>query len=154
MTAWRCHWCNALRRTDRTQRDHLALNECGKIKLDERIAAIVRFADSYSEDDWERTLIGAYREGGYQCFHIPPMRGRDGQWFTNTTEPGLPDWILVKPPDLILLELKKQSGKASVEQVRTIKRLQQCTIITAGFGRPTDAPVLMRRALGGVAQVT
>lgn len=147
MTAWRCPWCSALRRADKTIRDHVAMNECAQVPLDARIAMIVERADSYSEADWEYTLIDAYRQGGYQCFHIPPMRGRDGQWFTNTTEAGLPDWILVKPPDLILLELKKQTGKATVEQVRTIKRLQQCTNIIAGFGRPTDAPVLMRRAL-------
>lgn len=148
MTAWRCPYCLVLRRTERTQRDHLGI-ECEQIPFEDRVAAIHKARDSYSEDDWERTIIAVFRREGWQCFHVPRMRGRDGEWFTNTTEAGLTDWILVRPPDVVFLELKKQGGKPSREQVRLVRALQQCTQVTAGFGRPADVA-----ALAGIAKNT
>ena len=129
------------------------MNECGLIPPEVAVETILANRDSYTEADWERTLIPWFRANGWECFHADRGQGRDGRWMTNTRQAGLPDWLLLRPPDLVIIETKREKGKggrATTDQVRIIRKLQQVKRVLAGFARPSDAATLVPIALDGI----
>lgn len=142
-----CPWCLSRRRSFESWRDHVALNECGDVPPDQQIAVIVDHADTWTEGTFQRVIVPHFTGNGWSAYHADRGKGRDGQWLTNTTTAGLPDWLFVKPPIVFFVELKRQDNKRPTrDQVRTIKALQACTTVVAGFARPSDAAALYRMA--------
>jgi hypothetical protein len=54
------------------------------------------------------------------------------------SERGFPDVTLVKPPRLVFLELKSQTGRVSTEQAEWLAALNACDGIVARVIRPSD----------------
>ena len=52
--------------------------------------------------------------------------------------PGWPDLTLVRPPDLMFRELKTDKGRLTPPQIRTLRRLRQCSNLTVHLWRPAD----------------
>jgi len=150
LDATTCSWCGSRRRSFESWRDHIALDECGRIPLEAQAQHIVQWADTFPERTFERAVVRWFRLQGWRAFHDERMRGRDGDWLTNSSEPGLPDWVFIRPPYCLFIELKKQSGKPSKEQVRVIKDLQACDRLGAWFARPSDAVTLLGLATWSV----
>lgn len=130
------------------------MNECGRIPYPVAVETILANRDSYTEAQWENTLIPWFRANGWECFHADRGQGRDGRWMTNTRQAGLPDWLLLRPPDLVIIETKRQKGRPTRDQVRIIRKLQQVRRVLAGFARPSDAATLVPIALDGIAKST
>lgn len=108
------------------------------------LATVVHYADSYTEAEWSNLVVARFRDAGWMCFHAERGRGRDGDWMTNTSDPGLPDWLFIRPPTVLFVELKRQRNrKPAPEQVRVIAALQACTTVEGYFARPADFPALM-----------
>lgn len=144
MTAHRCPYCTATARSPKGFRDHV-VRRCRNAPPEARLAVVVQYADSYTEKEWSSLVVARFRDAGWLCFHAERGRGRDGDWLTNTGDDGLPDWLFVKRPMALFVELKKQKGsKPTEEQVRVIAELQACAQLAAFFARPADFPRLMR----------
>lgn len=138
LDATTCSWCGTRRRSFESWRDHVALNECRHIPLAEQLSCVLAHADTWSEKAFERVVIRWFRLHGWLAFHDPRT--------TPSTEPGLPDWVLINPPHVLFIELKKQTGKASTDQVRVIKAIQRCDYVSGYFARPSDAGTLLALA--------
>ena len=52
-------------------------------------------------------IRGAAKLGGWLCYHTHDSRRSD---------PGFPDLVLVRPPDLLFVEVKAHNGRVSPEQ--------------------------------------
>jgi hypothetical protein len=62
---------------------------------------------------------------------------------SDRSEPGFPDWVLVRPPRLLFLELKRERGKATPVQETWLAALAACGVEARLF-RPSDWPQIER----------
>ena len=60
---------------------------------------------------------------------------------------GFPDLVLLRPPELLFIELKSARGRIAVDQHLWIDQLGQVDYITADVVRPDRADDLIRRLL-------
>lgn len=98
-----------------------------------------RRAPQMSETVFQHEVIKEAKAHGWLVAHVEKAQRRPGKWTTPTTA-GLPDLILVKPPRVVFLELKRQTGSTtSAEQIEWISALQNCFEVEAFFARPSDA---------------
>lgn len=58
------------------------------------------------EDDWKRTVIGAMKLFGWRFAHFRPARTKYGWTTAMEGDKGWPDLVAVRPPRLIIAELK------------------------------------------------
>ena len=71
-----------------------------------------------SEADFQRWFIEAARLGGWKVCHFRPGKTQRGRWVTPIQgDKGAPDLILAKDGRVLLVELKRDSGKPTREQV-------------------------------------
>ena len=54
------------------------------------------------------------------------------------SEPGFPDLVLVRPPRVILAELKTDKGKLSADQRLWLDTLRRCSEVETYLWRPSD----------------
>jgi hypothetical protein len=108
-----------------------------------QVSIVLASADTWTEAEFEKLAAASFRKAGWQAFHTARGRGRDGDWMTNTSEPGLPDWLFIRPPHVVFIELKKQAGRPTPEQRKVIASIQRCTSVEAWFARPSDWPSLV-----------
>lgn len=64
--------------------------------------------------------------------------------FSRRNKPGLPDLILVRPPRLLFVELKKQNGRVSPAQKAVLAMLEQCPGVETYVWRPSDETALAK----------
>lgn len=96
-------------------------------------------AREISEKQFQAWVVRRARERGWaRQFHV--LRAQvQGVWVTNTSAPGVPDLWLLRPPRLIVLELKRWGGKATDEQSAWIAGLQKVPGVDAFVVDPGDA---------------
>lgn len=82
-----------------------------------------------TEAQWQQIIIDAARALQWLVYHTYDSR---------RSNPGWPDLILVKPPRLIALEVKKEKGRVRPEQIAWIDALGQIPGVTAAIVRPSD----------------
>lgn len=51
---------------------------------------------------------------------------------------GWPDLVLVRPPEMVCLELKSQNGNPSSEQIEWIRKLDKCPGVVGRIVKPSD----------------
>lgn len=97
-----------------------------------------RSAVDMTEAEWQTWVIARAKEQGWSVCHI--RRGMiDGRWLTNAGDPGFPDLVLLRPPQLVFLELKREVGAVVPDrQVEWISGLQQVQSVEAYIVRPSD----------------
>lgn len=61
-------------------------------------------------------------------------------WLSVRSAPGWPDVALVRPPRLVLVELKRELGKVSEHQEYWLGLLRQCPGVEVYVWRPSDWP--------------
>ena len=109
--------------------------------------------DGYiSEKDFLAQIIELAHLNGWVVAHFRPARviedGRES-WRTPVQgDPGFPDLILLKPPYLLVLELKSEKGKATPGQLEWLELFGKLgkTIhyVEAGLYRPSDWETIER----------
>lgn len=92
-----------------------------------------------TEAEWQRRVIAVAKEHGWLVCHVGKAQVRPGRTITPAAT-GFPDLVLVKPPRVLFLELKRDSGKARPEQIEWLRALQGCDEVAAYVARPSDAP--------------
>lgn len=91
-----------------------------------------------SEADFQRQVMRIATDFGWLVCHVG--RARVGKkWVTPTSVAGFPDLVLVRPPQLVFLELKRLGGRARPEQLAWISALQRCDGVEAYVVDPADA---------------
>lgn len=82
-----------------------------------------------TEAQWLRQVVDLARLLGWQTFH---------PWLSIHSERGWPDLALVRPPRLILAELKTDRGKTTPAQEHWLALLRECPGVETALWRPSD----------------
>lgn len=82
-----------------------------------------------SEADFQRQVLDLARILGWSAYH--PMLSK---W----SERGWPDLALVRPPRLVFIELKRETGKTTPHQDRWLSMLGACPQVETYLFRPSD----------------
>lgn len=88
-----------------------------------------------TEADWQTLIIDYARLHGWWVHHVFDSRRSPEGW---------PDLVLIRPPELIIAELKRQTGKLTPAQARVLTMLEQCGI-EVHVWRPSDEPAVFTR---------
>lgn len=87
-----------------------------------------------SEADLQRLITDAAQMAGWLVFHDTDSR-------RNTA--GFPDLVLVKPPRVAFVELKRETGRLRDEQKVWLEALELCDTLSSGVVRPSTADQLL-----------
>jgi len=100
-----------------------------------------------SEAEWQRQVVQLARSLGWRSYHTMAARRKKG-WTTPVTSRGFPDLLLIRPPRIVVAELKTETGVATDEQQEWLSLFSACGV-EAYLWRPTDleqiAHVLSKR---------
>lgn len=81
-----------------------------------------------AERTWQAQVVEIAQRFGWACYWT---------WNSRHSPKGWPDLVLLKPPRMIVAELKRQDGKVTTEQARTLAMLDNCVVSTHVW-RPAD----------------
>jgi hypothetical protein len=99
----------------------------------ERELARVRAKFELTEKEWQAQVVQLARLYGWRVFHPLHSRG---------SEPGWPDLVLVRPPVMIITELKTDGGRlrpAQREWLADLERVSEAnSTVHVGVWRPAD----------------
>jgi glycine/D-amino acid oxidase-like deaminating enzyme len=95
----------------------------------------VKPAELLTEADWQELVVQYARLQGWWCFHPYDSRKSQAGW---------PDLVLMRPPELVIVELKSQRGKVTQEQERVLAMLDECGV-EAHLWRPADEAAVFDR---------
>lgn len=84
------------------------------------------------ERDWQRTVLDAARAFGWAAYHTHDSR---------RSAPGFPDLVLARPPRLLFVELKTETGRVAPAQQAWLDTLAACGAQVAVW-RPSDWPLV------------
>jgi hypothetical protein len=95
-------------------------------------------------DESEKHFMARVRRGaevlGWVVFHHLDSMGTRG---------GFPDLFMVRPPRVVLAELKSEHGRLSAAQRAVLELLRRCPGVEAYTWRPSDEPAIWRILSGG-----
>jgi hypothetical protein len=105
------------------------------------------------EQSFQAAVVEVARLAGWRTLHIRPARGADGSWRTpiGGDGKGWPDLTLVRPPRLLFVELKSETGTLRPEQrewLDVLRRLPQAEVF---LWTPDDWGTLCEILTGKVA---
>ena len=70
-----------------------------------------------SEAQWAREVKEYAQAHGWRVAHMRAVQLASGRWTTpNEGDEGFPDWVFARDGEVILAELKKQSGRETPSQ--------------------------------------
>ena len=117
------------------------------------LARLEEPADWRSEAEFQTHLLQLLRARGWRCTHSPPRPSRNR--FITFGDPGFPDVVALRPPDLVFLELKYYGNAARPEQRVWLNGLAAVTNehVRAWCVDPGAWPLLVRLARDGVEGV-
>ncbi len=105
-----------------------------------------------SEKDFQRQVLELARLYGWRVAHFHDSRRqvKPGVFVGDKDAAGFPDLVLVRPPELVVLELKRELGKTTSEQDEWLADLAACGV-EVSVVRPSGWDVLRRRLSQGRA---
>jgi hypothetical protein len=87
-----------------------------------------------SEKDFQARVVARARVYGWRVYHTTiPYR----------SAPGFPDLVLVRPPRLLFVELKREKGELTTAQEEWLGLLRQC-LAEVRVWRPSDEDEIER----------
>src|SRR5579864_2616474 len=87
------------------------------------IASLNRSPFALTESDWSRRVVDCARLFRWRYYHARPARTTRGWVTAMSGDRGWPDLVLLRPPRLILAELKSDTGQPTPEQSDWIAEL-------------------------------
>jgi hypothetical protein len=99
-----------------------------------------------TENDMAAAIFDAARIGGWRAIHHRPARTQHGWRTPYTGDTGWPDFVLCRPPELLIVELKTARGTLGPGQQEWIEALQQAGV-EAFVLQPDDLDWLLHRLL-------
>ena len=82
-----------------------------------------------SEKGFMETITDLAEHKGWFHYHTHDSR---------RSTAGFPDLVLIKPPHVLFLEVKRENGKLSVAQADVLSMLWGCNDVQAAVVRPSD----------------
>ena len=82
-----------------------------------------------TEQAFQETVVQAAEMFGWWHYHVADSR---------RSRPGFPDLVLIKPPKVIFLEVKREKGRLTVAQADVLAMLEDCSEVQAAVVRPSD----------------
>ena len=92
------------------------------------------------EKSHQAQLQGWLHDEGYVVDHSYALPTTDGNWRTGSTWVGKPDLIAVRPPRVVVIEVKAKGGKASPQQVASLSLWSLVPCARAWLLPPGAAP--------------
>lgn len=89
-----------------------------------------------TEAELQRAIVEAAELGGWLWYHVPDSRRAPA---------GFPDLVLLRPPELLLIECKAAKGRVSDAQRAWLEAFDAVEVISAGVIRPDDLEAIQRR---------
>ncbi len=86
-----------------------------------------------SEKDWQREVVSWAKKLGWMVHENK---------FSLYAKPGFPDLFMVRPPKVIIAELKSNKGKLRPEQETWIENLRACGLSVCVW-RPQDEKIVL-----------
>lgn len=99
-----------------------------------RVSAVASRA-LISEKAWQAFVVECAQLNDWWVHH---------HFDSRRSEPGWPDLVLIRPPELLIVELKREGGKVTAAQGRVLTMLEQCHVDVAVW-RPVDEPEVLER---------
>lgn len=96
---------------------------------------MLRAGDLMSERAWQDVVVDLARLCGWLPFHVLRSKGMEAGW---------PDLVLIRPPDIVFAELKRERGKVTAAQARVLDMLERCGL-EVHVWRPSDFPAVHDR---------
>lgn len=94
-----------------------------------------------SEAELQAAIIECAGRLGWRVHHQRPARLGNGAWRTAIEgHPGFPDLVLLKPPRLLIWELKRQDARrarTTPDQEEWLRQFMRCGV-SIGVIRPSD----------------
>ena len=87
-----------------------------------------------SELQFQKAIIAKAQAQGWRYYHNSDSR---------RATPGWPDLVLVRPPEILFVELKTNKGQAKQTQLETLNLLSQCNETTTYIWRPKHWDAIM-----------
>lgn len=91
-----------------------------------------------SEREWQGRVTDLAAVLGWRWAHFRPAKTAKGWRTAMEGSPGFPDLVLVRPPRLVLAELKAQRNKPSADQEAWLEAFGQVPGIEAYVWHPRD----------------
>lgn len=109
----------------------------GRLTPDERALRAM------TERELQQLIVGRAKVLGWQWWHISPGQVRAGKWITASGSVGFPDLVLLRPPSMLMLELKRELGQMRPGQQEAIDALDKIDGVIARVVRPSDVPAVI-----------
>ena len=94
-----------------------------------------------TEAEFQKEVVGLATMLGWKVYHSYDSRRSTGK--------GFPDLVMVKPPRLLFIELKTETGKIKPEQFAWGRALSLCPGVEYAVWRPSQMTEI-DRILGGM----
>jgi hypothetical protein len=92
------------------------------------------------EKEFQRTIVETLELFGYVGTHLFPLRDIHGQMRTPSTASGWPDLVYLRPPRVLAIEVKGDTGKADPKQIAWLSLWANIPCARAWLVRPSDPP--------------
>jgi hypothetical protein len=102
--------------------------------LDGRAALLA----TLTEKEWQAQVVAWAHRAGWRVYHVADSR---------RSAAGFPDLVLVRPPQILLVELKTIKGRISPQQRIWLDELGQCSKVATLVWRP-DMESIVKESLG------
>lgn len=96
-----------------------------------------------SERAFQELVLDLALTTGWMAYHT---------WLSMHSERGFPDLVLVRPPSVLFVELKRERGKLSLAQRGWQLMLAACAGVEYHEWRPSDWPAIVARLGEGRVQ--
>jgi hypothetical protein len=98
--------------------------------------AVNKTSGVVTEADFQATVVDAAELFGWWVFHDHDSR-------RNTA--GFPDLVLIRPPEVVFIELKREKGRVTTAQAGVLDMLGRCSGVDAYLWRPSDWAEIVER---------
>lgn len=125
--------------------------------MSRRLTDRERMLRAITEKVWTQQVVDMGRTFGWKIHHSLVGFGFSGKPITLQGHKGLPDLLMVKPPRVVFMELKRQAVRElTPEQEEWIALLKKCPSVEVYIFRPGDvvqvAGVLSGRPVEGLEE--
>jgi hypothetical protein len=84
------------------------------------------------------SVLALARLRGWRCHHQRPAMTRHGWRSPISGDAGWPDLVAVRPPRVLIAELKIKRGRLTPDQIVWLELLEECPAIESHVWRPVD----------------
>lgn len=113
--------------------------------MGKRLTAEEQWWRSITEREYQKQIVELARMSGWVVFHHHDSRRQvaPGVFVGDKDAKGFPDLILLRPPQVLVIEVKRELGKTTPEQDEWLQRWSECGVPTF-VARPSTWPEVER----------